>query len=153
MSEAEEDLIAKISETLEIHGYLPRFRAGLKVIALKTAQELAQSHEIPQTEAVGPKVFKEDADFVQIELCKDLFRALNLDYSLDMIEAEATGKQIDLKTAFPGIPKNPKVPVLVPLLQRLQTSWPFFRKDRSQKTLDSLLKSNALRVLRVTLFI
>jgi hypothetical protein len=46
MTEAEEDLIGKISDILEIHGYLPRVRAELKVIALKQARSLADSHEV-----------------------------------------------------------------------------------------------------------
>jgi hypothetical protein len=118
MGDPEEDLVAKISETLEIHGYLPKVRAGLKVLALKTAQTLAASHEIQQTDAITRKTFQDNSDLVQLQLCKDLARALNLEKTCEMLAIEASGKAVDLKAAFPAVDSDPKVPMLVSLIER-----------------------------------
>jgi hypothetical protein len=119
MSAGEDDLVATISDTLESHGYLPRVRAGLKLLALKTAQELAKSNPIQQTDAVLPKHFDSQDDAVQIQLCKNLFEILKLEHAAEMLSIEAESPDVNLAKAFPGA-VQPQTPVLLSLIERAQ---------------------------------
>jgi hypothetical protein len=119
MSESEAGLTERISETLESHGYLPRVRAGLKVIALKNARILAEKGSIPQTDAIRPKRFDDQNDAIQIELCKEFFQKLGLEHAAQMLELEAESAQVNLKSTFPGIKQDSDIPVLVSLVQRV----------------------------------
>lgn len=120
MGEPEEDLVGTISQTLENHGYLPRVRAGLKVIALKTAQDLVASNKIQGNAAISAKHFDNQDDALQIQLCRNFFQLLNLEKAAEMLAIEAESPEVNLEEVFPSVAK-PNAPVLVSLIERAQS--------------------------------
>ena len=88
-------LMDGIKDALEGHGYLPRMRAGIKVVTLKKAQSLVSSGAFPETPEIARK--KLDGDDAKIaSLCLDLFRFCHLDHAAEMLRTEAEFQEVDV---------------------------------------------------------
>jgi hypothetical protein len=118
MSDGEKTVVGEVAEALERHGYRPRLRAELKLISLRKARELAASGTVPKTQQIAPKVLDDPNDAAMAELCRELFHALKLPLTEEMLRTEATF-HADLAAAFPRI-GSPDVPVLVALIGQAQ---------------------------------
>ena len=108
----EEQLLSDITGALETHGYLPRLRAGLKVISLKKAQQMVDSGILDGNKAILPKKLSQK-DAKLASLCLQLFEFCNLKHTADMLRLEADFQPINPNTEYH---QNGDIPVICSLL-------------------------------------
>lgn len=92
-------LMEGITDALERHGYLPRMRAGLKVVSLKTAQDMVASGELENTPTISPKKLTGN-DAKLASLCLQLFKLCRLDHTAEMMRLEADFQEVDVATEY-----------------------------------------------------